>query len=149
MAGQSRKDFFLVATSYHANPKILNLLFWMKKDIYTNAQGAMFSKWRAWTATLITVAFGMLFAGIEILLIFVIRGPYSNGVSWPVTFVGVLAAVLIISGYIPVPFEIVKRRGHVIGIDFVFLTIDWLGAIFSLMALGTLSLLEPRLGLGS
>ena len=56
------------------------------------------------------------------------------------TLVGVLAAILLISGYVPVPFEIVKRRGHVIGIDFGFLTIDCLGAIFSLMAIGRLEL---------
>ena len=90
---------------------------------------------------LMTAAFGMLFAGVEFLLVYVIRGPYSRGISWPVTFVGVLAAVLMVSGYVPVPFEIAKRRGRVIGIDFGFLTIDWLGAVFSLMALGTLSLL--------
>ena len=36
----------------------------------------------------------------------------------------------------PVPFELWKRRGRVIGIDFGFLTIDWFGAFFSLMAIG-------------
>lgn len=94
------------------------------------------SKWRVWTSTLITVALGLLFAGLEVLFISEIRGPYSRGVSWPVTLMGVLATVLILSGYIPIPFEIAKRRGRVIGIDFVFLTIDWLGAVFSAMALG-------------
>ena len=39
-------------------------------------------------------------------------------------------------GYVPVPFEVLKRRGRVIGIDFIFLAIDWAGAFFSLMALG-------------
>ncbi|KAL8824215.1 MAG: hypothetical protein Q9191_005216 [Dirinaria sp. TL-2023a] len=82
-----------------------------------------------------TAAFGMLFAAVEFLLVYVIRKPYSKGVSWPVTLVGILAAVLMVSGYVPVPFEILKRRGRVIGIDFGFLTIDWLGAVFSLMAL--------------
>ena len=76
---------------------------------------------------------------MEILLVFVIRGPYSRGIEWPVTLVGVLAAILLVSGYIPVPFEIIKRRGHVVGIDFVFLTIDCLGAVFSLMAIGMLA----------
>lgn len=94
------------------------------------------SKWRKWTSILVTVALGFVFAGLEVLFIFVIRGPYSRGVSWPVTLMGVLATVLILSGYIPIPFEVVKRRGHVIGIDFGFLTIDCLGAFFSAMALG-------------
>lgn len=52
------------------------------------------------------------------------------------TLVGVVAAVLLIVGYTPVPFELWKRRGRVVGIDFGFLTIDWFGASFSLMALG-------------
>ena len=65
-----------------------------------------------------------------------LRGPYSRGLSWPVTLIGVSAAVLLLAGYIPVPFEIIKRRGRVVGIDFVFLSIDWLGAFFSLMAIG-------------
>ena len=47
-----------------------------------------------------------------------------------------MAFVLLISGYVPIPFELAKRRGRVVGIDFVFLTIDWIGAFFSLMALG-------------
>ena len=83
------------------------------------------------------MAFGLLFAGLETLFIFVIRPPYSRGVSWPVTLMGVVATVFILSGYVPIPFEIVKRRGRVVGIDLGFLTIDCLGAIFSAMALGT------------
>ena len=97
-------------------------------------------RWRVWTAALITAAFGLLFAGLETLLVFVIRGPYNSGIEWPVTLVGVVAAVLLISGFLPVPFEIAKRRGHVIGIDFGFLTIDCLGAVFSLTAIGMLGL---------
>ena len=92
--------------------------------------------WQVWTATLVTVLLGLLFAGLQVLCIFLIRPSYRHGVAWPVTLVGVLAAVLLISGYVPVPFEIWKRRGRVVGIDFGFLTIDWFGAFFSLMAIG-------------
>ena len=94
------------------------------------------SKWRVWTSTLLTLVLAIVYGGMEVLLVFVIQGPYSRGISWPVTLVGVLAAVLLIVGYVPVPFEVAKRRGHVIGIDFIFLTIDWFGAFFSLMAIG-------------
>ena len=73
---------------------------------------------------------------MEVFLTLVIRAPYRRGVSWPVTLVGVIAAVLLIIGYAPVPFELWKRRGRVVGIDFGFLTIDWFGAFFSLMAIG-------------
>ena len=88
----------------------------------------------------------LFFAGMEILLILVIRAPYRRGLSWPVTLVGVVAAVLLIIGYLPVPFELWKRRGRVVGIDFGFLTIDWFGAFFSLMALGE-SVLSLCLGI--
>lgn len=93
-------------------------------------------KWRVWTTTLLATVLAFLFAGIEVLLTFMIRIPYRRGVSWPVTLVGVVAAVLLIIGYAPVPFELWKRRGRVVGIDFGFLTIDWFGAFFSLMAIG-------------
>ncbi|XXH05430.1 thioredoxin-disulfide reductase [Hypoxylon texense] len=38
-------------------------------------------------------------------------------------------------GLLPPYGEIWKRRGRVIGINFVFLSMDWLGAFFSLMSL--------------
>lgn len=95
-------------------------------------------KWRVWTTTLLATVLALFFAGIEVLLALVIRGPYRRGVSWPVRLVGVIAAVLLIIGYLPVPFELFKRRGRVVGIDFGFLTIDWFGAFFSLMAIGEL-----------
>ncbi|KAI4664447.1 uncharacterized protein J4E88_010699 [Alternaria novae-zelandiae] len=49
--------------------------------------------------------------------------------------IGIVAFLTLISGYIPIPFELLKRRGRVVGIDFIFLAIDWNGAFFSLMAL--------------
>ena len=93
-------------------------------------------KWRLWTVILLTSAIALFFAGFEAFLVFIIRPAYNRGVSWPVTLIGVVATVMIVSGYIPVPFELFKRRGRVIGIDFIFLTIDWFGAFFSLMAIG-------------
>ena len=93
-------------------------------------------KWRIWTTTLLATVLALFYAGLEVLLTLVIRAPYRRGVSWPVTLIGVLAAVLLIIGYVPVPFELWKRRGRVVGIDFGFLTIDWFGAFFSLMAIG-------------
>ena len=103
-------------------------------------------KWRIWTTTLLATVLAFFFAGMEVLLTLVIRAPYRRGLSWPVTLVGVVAAVLLIIGYLPVPFELWKRRGRVVGIDFGFLTIDWFGAFFSLMALGE-SVLSLCLGM--
>ena len=94
-----------------------------------------------WTTTLLATVLALFFAGMEVFITLIIRGPYRRGVSWPVTLVGVLAAVLLIIGYTPVPFELWKRRGRVVGIDFGFLTIDWFGAFFSLMAIGELNVI--------
>jgi hypothetical protein len=51
--------------------------------------------------------------------------------------IGIVAFLTLIAGYMPIPFELLKRRGRVVGIDFIFLAIDWNGAFFSLMALVT------------
>lgn len=76
----------------------------------------------------------------------VIRGPYSHGVSWPVTLMGVLAFVLLMAGFLPIPFELIKRRGRVVGIDFVFLAIDWSGAFFSLLAIAVQNTFDTLFG---
>ncbi|KAL8856583.1 MAG: hypothetical protein Q9178_006812 [Gyalolechia marmorata] len=91
--------------------------------------------WRVWTASLLAAGIGALFGGIQLLLVLTLRGPYSRGVEWPMTLVGVISAVLLAGGLIPPYFEIAKRNGRVVGINFIFLSIDWLGAFFSLMAL--------------
>lgn len=49
---------------------------------------------------------------------------------------GIIAAVLLAAGLLPPYRELWKRRGRVIGINWVFLGMDWFGAFFSLMALG-------------
>jgi hypothetical protein len=92
-------------------------------------------KWRTWTATLILATLLAIFAGVEAGLIFAIRPAYSRGIDWPVLTIGIVAFVSLISGYLPIPIELLKRRGRVVGIDFIFLTIDWCGAFFSLLAL--------------
>jgi hypothetical protein len=50
----------------------------------------------------------------------------------------VSASVIQVFGLIPPYFELAKRGGRVIGINFWFLIIDYAGAFFSLMAVGTL-----------
>ncbi|OAL51573.1 PQ loop repeat protein-like protein [Pyrenochaeta sp. DS3sAY3a] len=92
-------------------------------------------KWRVWTATLLLLLLLLVFGGIEAGLVLAIRPAYARGLDWPVLLIGVIAFITLISGYLPIPFELIKRRGRVVGIDFVFLTIDWCGAFFSLMAL--------------
>ena len=107
---------------------ILSLIGWGQTLVYH-------SHWRRWTATLLVLITTVLFAATETVLILTLRGPYSRDIVWPITFIGIVAAVLLAAGLIPPYFEIWRRRGRVVGINFTFLTIDFLGAFFSLMAL--------------
>ncbi|MCJ1257865.1 hypothetical protein MMC24_005691 [Lignoscripta atroalba] len=107
---------------------LLSLVSWTQILIYNNG-------WRTWTASLLATALGLFFGGLQAALILVLRPLYDRGISWPMTLVGVVAAVLLAAGLIPPYYEIWKRRGRVVGINWVFLSIDWLGAFFSLMAL--------------
>jgi hypothetical protein len=66
----------------------------------------------------------LIFAAIEAGLIFAVRPAYSRGIDWPVLTVGIIAFVTLISGYLPIPFELLRRRGRVVGIDFVFLYVN-------------------------
>ncbi|KAJ5759916.1 hypothetical protein N7520_007072 [Penicillium odoratum] len=86
-------------------------------------------------ASLVCLGCSALFGGIEALLILTLRIPYSKGVSWPDIVVGVVAAILLTAGLLPPYFELWKRDGRVIGFNWVFLSIDTLGGMFSLFAL--------------
>ncbi|KAJ5709111.1 hypothetical protein N7493_010445, partial [Penicillium malachiteum] len=85
--------------------------------------------------TLICLGTSALFGGLEALLILTLRIPYRKGVTWPDILVGVVAAILLSAGLIPPYFELWKRDGRVIGFNWVFLSIDTLGGLFSLFAL--------------
>lgn len=106
----------------------LTLISWGQTLYYHN-------KWRAWTATVATVALAGSFGLMEMILILTLRGPYSRGVEWPMMLMAISASVIQVIGLIPPYFELAKRNGRVIGIDFWFLTIDYAGAFFSLMAI--------------
>ncbi|EUC48348.1 hypothetical protein COCMIDRAFT_34222 [Bipolaris oryzae ATCC 44560] len=106
----------------------LTLISWGQTLYYHN-------KWRVWTATIATIALAASFGLMELILILTLRGPYSRGVEWPMMLMAILATIIQVAGLIPPFFELAKRNGRVIGIDFWFLTIDYAGAFFSLMAL--------------
>lgn len=73
--------------------------------------------------------------GVEIGLILWLRPLYRQGKHWPMLVVGILALILLTAGLIPPYFELAKRRGRVVGINFIFLTMDSLGALLSLLSL--------------
>jgi len=54
--------------------------------------------------------------------------------------IGVIASIFLAAGLLPPYYEMWKRRGRVVGINLFFIVMDWFGAFFSLMALGTSSL---------
>ncbi|AEO54840.1 hypothetical protein MYCTH_2297920 [Thermothelomyces thermophilus ATCC 42464] len=93
------------------------------------------SQWPAWKASLLACAVAAVFAGAEAALILTLRPLYDRGNGTPVMVVGIIAAILLAAGLLPPYGEIWKRRGRVIGINWVFLGMDCSGAFFSLMAL--------------
>jgi hypothetical protein len=92
--------------------------------------------WPTWKAVAACAVMLAINAVLQVVFVLVIRGPYKRGVDWPVTLFGVLAVVVLLSGYVPIPFELIKRRGRIAGISLFFLVMDWNGAFFSLMSLG-------------
>ncbi|KAF1945585.1 hypothetical protein EJ02DRAFT_431382 [Clathrospora elynae] len=105
----------------------LTLIAWGQTLYYHN-------KWRAWTAAVATIVLAGSFGIMEMILILTLRGPYSRGVGWPMMLMAISASVIQVIGLIPPYFELAKRGGRVVGINFWFLIIDYAGAFFSLMA---------------
>ncbi|KAI0102706.1 PQ loop repeat-domain-containing protein [Nemania sp. FL0031] len=94
-------------------------------------------KWHLWKVIVVTTGTAAAFAGVEAALILTLRPIYKAGNSTPVIVIGVVAAILLAAGLLPPYGEAWKRRGRIIGINFLFLTIDSLGAFFSLLSLAT------------
>lgn len=72
---------------------------------------------------------------IEVGCIIPLRILYKRGTTWPALIFGIIASILLAVGLIPPYFELWKRNGQVIGINFLFLTVDFAGAVFSLASL--------------
>ncbi|KAI2628084.1 PQ loop repeat-domain-containing protein [Hypomontagnella submonticulosa] len=106
----------------------LCLVNWCQILLYHN-------KWALWKVILIGLANAAVFAGVEAALILTLQPLYDAGHDTGILVVGIIANILLAVGLLPPYGEIWKRRGRVIGINFVFLSMDWLGAFFSLMSL--------------
>lgn len=57
---------------------------------------------------------------------------YREGKHWPALIFGIIASILLAIGLLPPYFELAKRNGRVVGINFIFLTMDSVGAYFSI-----------------
>lgn len=64
-----------------------------------------------------------------------LRNVYAKGTKWPDLIFGVISSIFLAIGLLPPYFELAKRQGRVVGINFVFLAMDSSGAIFSLASL--------------
>ena len=94
------------------------------------------SKWKVWKAALAAAVIDMIFGGVELLLVLTLRvnyfqmprsmhpmltpflkGPQERGVEWPMTLIGIIAAILLAAGLLPPYFELWQRKGRVVGIS--------------------------------
>ncbi|TGJ88347.1 hypothetical protein E0Z10_g462 [Xylaria hypoxylon] len=107
---------------------LLCLINWGQTLLYAH-------KWPLWKVLIVTIGTAATFAGVETALILTIRPVYKAGNDTPIIVIGVVAAILLAAGLLPPYGEAWKRRGRIIGINFVFLTMDSLGAFFSLLSL--------------
>ncbi|WEJ94719.1 hypothetical protein PSN45_002213 [Yamadazyma tenuis] len=78
--------------------------------------------------------FVLVGVGLETGLIVWLRPLYRRDIKYPMLIVGIIASVLLAVGLIPPYFELAKRRGRVVGINFVFLSLDSLGALLSMLS---------------
>ncbi|EXJ93645.1 hypothetical protein A1O1_02037 [Capronia coronata CBS 617.96] len=104
----------------------LSLVTWIQCKYYGN-------KW-PWTksATLVTPIAAVM-GGIEVGLVFALRAARRNHVDWPITFMAVLSACFLCAGVLRHYWDIYKER-TVRGISFIFVGIDALGDLTSLIS---------------
>lgn len=88
--------------------------------------------------------FVLVSVGLETGLIIWLRPLYRRGKEWPMLVVGIIASVLLAVGLVPPYFELAKRKGRVVGINFFFLAMDSFGALFSLISIvvGTMDIMS-------
>lgn len=86
-------------------------------------------------AILYSLCFIIASLALEFGFIFPVRTAYDHGTMWPSLIFGIIASVLLAIGLVPPYFELAKRQGEVVGINFLFLTLDSMGAWFSILSL--------------
>lgn len=84
--------------------------------------------------SLYVVSFLLVAVGCQVGFILWLRPLYRRGIEWPMLIIGIAASILLVLGLVPPYFEMAKRKGRVVGINFVFLGMDASGALFSLLS---------------
>lgn len=87
-----------------------------------------------WKILLIFGSYVIVSVALELGFILWLRRLYDNGTKWPTLIFGVIASVLLAAGLVPPYFELAKRKGRVVGINFLFIFIDMNGALFSMLS---------------
>lgn len=111
----------------------LSLVTWIQCYYYEH-------KWTVLKALAVVVPIACTMAGIEVGLIFALRAGKRNGTEWPITLMAVLAAVFLALGVLRHYWDIYRHR-TVRGISFLFVGIDALGDLTSLVSV----LFQPTL----
>lgn len=104
----------------------LSLVTWSQCKYYNN-------KWSLCKALLCAAPLGIIMGGIEYGLVVALRTAQDRRTHWPTTFMAVLAAVLLCAGVLRHYWDIYKER-TVRGISFLFVAIDALGDLTSLIS---------------
>ncbi|KAF9453608.1 hypothetical protein P691DRAFT_800242 [Macrolepiota fuliginosa MF-IS2] len=93
----------------------------------------------------ITVSTMIFIGALELMLVFVSRPAYERGVSAPITLFGVLSIVTIAGGLLPQYWEIYIRK-EVVGVSYVFISIDMLGGLLNALSLAFSTEFDPLAG---
>jgi hypothetical protein len=111
----------------------LSLVTWIQCKYYGN-------KWPLTKSAAIVAPVAAAMGGIECGLIFALRRAKHVHTEWPVTFMAVLSACFLCAGVLRHYWDIYRER-TVRGISFIFVGIDALGDLTSLISV----LFQPRL----
>ncbi|KAJ3544713.1 hypothetical protein NM688_g5710 [Phlebia brevispora] len=106
---------------------VLSLLSWTQCQYYDKGRSLATS-----TAMFLTIL--LILGGFEAGMVFAIRPAYHAGNHRPIQFFGIMSSILLSSALFPQYCEIYKYR-EVIGISILFMTVDFLGGIFSDLSL--------------
>ncbi|PBK72543.1 PQ-loop-domain-containing protein [Armillaria solidipes] len=105
----------------------LSLISWGQCQYYDN-------HWSIKRSVLAVVSIVCLIGGLQAGMVFAVRPSYEHGNHRGVDFFGVFASVMLSAGLLPQFYEIYKHK-EVIGISKLFMLVDLLGGVFSLLSL--------------